>query len=209
MLALILKQSDIGNDATHKAHHYLEILRNEAQREINLLNDLLDLSRLQAGAEPRLATEVDLSLWVPHVAEAFEERMRAQQQTLQVYTPEAPLNVVMDASYLKRILTELLHNACKYTSAGETIALTLDMVGDRIQLRVSNSGIEIPVLEYARVFDKFYRIPNTDPWKHGGTGLGLALVKQIVEQLGGTIRVESGNNATCFTIQIPGLLPRE
>jgi signal transduction histidine kinase len=71
------------------------------------------------------------------------------------------------------------------------------------QLSVTNSGVEIPVHELPRIFDKFYRIPNNDPWKHGGTGLGLALVKKLAEQMGGNIQAESGNHKTCFMVEFP------
>jgi signal transduction histidine kinase len=76
--------------------------------------------------------------------------------------------------------------------------------GDRtIELSVTNSGVEIPAIECDRVFDKFYRIPHNDPWKHGGTGLGLALVKKLVERLEGTIWVESANRQTSFVMRFP------
>jgi signal transduction histidine kinase len=70
-------------------------------------------------------------------------------------------------------------------------------------LSVTNSGVEIPASELSRIFDKFYRIPSTDPWKQGGTGLGLALVKKLVAHLGGIVQVESKDNQTCFTVTLP------
>jgi hypothetical protein len=63
-----------------------------------------------------------------------------------------------------------------------------------------NTGVEIPATEYERIFAKFYRIPNSDPWKHGGTGLGLALTKKLTESLGGQIHVESGGGQTTFVL---------
>jgi signal transduction histidine kinase len=68
---------------------------------------------------------------------------------------------------------------------------------------VSNTGVEIAEAEQSRIFDKFYRIPNNDPWKYGGTGLGLALVKKLVEQLNGRIWVESADHLTCLTVALP------
>jgi signal transduction histidine kinase len=70
-------------------------------------------------------------------------------------------------------------------------------------IEVSNTGVEIPDVERDRIFDKFYRIPNNDPWKHGGTGLGLSLVKKLVQRLGGAVWVESGNSITRFIMQLP------
>ena len=72
-----------------------------------------------------------------------------------------------------------------------------------LYLKVQNSGVEIPPRELSRIFDKFYRVPNGDPWQQGGTGLGLALVKQLIEHLGGVIQVQSAAQQTCFTLQIP------
>jgi signal transduction histidine kinase len=78
-----------------------------------------------------------------------------------------------------------------------------EMTADRLHISVSNSGVEIPDAEQHRIFDKFYRIPSSDPWKHGGTGLGLALVKGLVERLEGTIEVESLAGVTMFTVELP------
>ena len=73
----------------------------------------------------------------------------------------------------------------------------------QIEFCISNSGVEIPLKERDRIFEKFYRIPQNDPWKYGGTGLGLALVKQLVEHLGGAIEVLSANNQTSFCFHLP------
>jgi signal transduction histidine kinase len=70
-------------------------------------------------------------------------------------------------------------------------------------ISVSNSGVEILPKEQTYIFDKFYRIPNADPWKHGGTGLGLALVKRLIAHLKGDIQVTSQQNWTTFTIYLP------
>ncbi len=70
-------------------------------------------------------------------------------------------------------------------------------------LQVSNTGVEIPAEECERIFEKFYRIPQNDPWKHGGTGLGLAMVKKLSQELGAEILVSSGDNQTTFTLHFP------
>jgi hypothetical protein len=74
-----------------------------------------------------------------------------------------------------------------------------------VQIDVSNSGVEISTKELSRIFDPFYRIPNKDPWKHGGTGLGLALIRKLLVQLQGKIDVTSTQGWTTFTIEIPNL----
>lgn len=74
---------------------------------------------------------------------------------------------------------------------------------ETIQLQLSNTGVEIPAAELPRIFDKFYRVPSSDPWKQGGTGLGLALVQKLTEHLGGRVWVRSEHNTTCFTVEFP------
>jgi len=189
---------------------YFQILRDESQREINLINDLLDLSRLDAGTEPYSPTTIALQPWLEHIADPYVERARLQQQTLRVEVPADLPDLTTDLSHLGRVLAELLNNACKYTPAKGEIILTAaiaepfhsDTEQPYLQLKVTNTGVEIPASELGQIFEKFYRIPNNDPWKHGGTGLGLALVKRLVEHLGGTIWAESGNGATWFTVEL-------
>jgi len=121
-----------------------------------------------------------------------------------VQTPAefCPLYTHQDS--LERILQELLHNACKYTPAGETITLAVERESERFYcFRVINTGVDIPPEEQKRVFDHFYRIPTHDPWQYGGTGLGLALVKKLVERLHGTIRLTSEQKRTEFAVSLP------
>lgn len=203
MLEIILAQTGVFEAQPNRATRYFQILQAECQREINLINDLLDLARLDARVEPLVLSTVNLKVWLSSMMQPFVDRAQSQQQRLQLdLKPELP-PLTTDLSYLGRIIGELLNNACKYTPSGETITVRAEAVADAVLLSISNSGVELPVDELDRIFEKFYRVPNTDPWKHGGTGLGLALVKKIVRQLGGTIHVESAAKLTTFTVQLP------
>ncbi|MBF2094056.1 MAG: PAS domain S-box protein [Synechococcales cyanobacterium K44_A2020_017] len=182
---------------------YVQILKDEEDREINLINDLLDLTRLDADIEPLVLTSLHLQDWLPHILEPFMVKAQQQQQNLTLtLDPSLPL-LVTDLPYFQRILHELLGNACKYTPAGGTVNLSVRANLGILELVVTNSGVEIPVSERDRIFDRFYRVPNHDPWKHGGTGLGLALVQKLVACLGGTIQVDSGDHQTWFTLRLP------
>lgn len=203
MLELIWQQADGPTDKASRIARYLQILHDECEREIGLINDLLDISRLDAGIQPLSLETIELSAWLPYIAEPFIQRAYSQQQSLQVEIPTDLPPLKTDASELQRVLNELLHNACKYTPPEECIRVSAKAVTNRLWLQVSNSGVEIPASEQERIFDKFYRIPNNDPWKHGGTGLGLALVKKLVEHLGGTIQVSAEGGWTTFTIEFP------
>jgi signal transduction histidine kinase/FixJ family two-component response regulator len=180
---------------------YLQILKDECQREISLVTNLLDLARLDAGTEALNLMRIDLKSWLLKISQPYCERAIAQQQRLERVFVEEDLTVMTDSSYLERIVGELLNNACKYTPPEGLITIEVTREGTNRVMRVINSGVEIPVGERDRIFDKFYRVPKNDPWKHGGTGLGLALVKKLVERIGATIEVESVNNRTIFTVK--------
>lgn len=222
MLKLLLQQ-DENNEDSHiqfstelekkafkvKADRYLLILEQECDREINLLNNFLDLQQLDAGTYCLDQTRVNLQEEIPIAVEPFLSRVANQQQTLQLeIAPNLPI-LRIDQTSLERVLAELLGNACKFTPVGEVIVVKLSLKSTSLgalktlQLRVTNSGIEISLSDRSQIFERFYRIPNGDRWKHDGTGLGLTLVKKLTEHLGGTIQVESGAGKTCFTVEIP------
>ncbi|MBW4575031.1 MAG: PAS domain S-box protein [Aphanothece sp. CMT-3BRIN-NPC111] len=186
-----------------KTSRYLQILKNECERENRLINELLDLQKLDAGSQSLVLTAMQLQDWLPQIVEPFQERIKNHQQTLQINISTDMPDLVSDPSSLERIVAELLNNACKYTPPGEEIIITASAKSGKIELSVSNSGVEIAPSELPRIFDKFYRIPSADPWKQGGTGLGLALVKTLTEHLGGKIWVESGSGQTCFKVELP------
>ena len=186
-----------------QAQRYLQILQDECTQEIGLINDLLDLQKLQVGSQPLISQTIHLQTWLLQVVEPYRQRVRQAQQTLQIDIPSTLPPLVSEPSSLGRILVELLNNACKYTPAGEQIAVSARATPSIIQLQVINSGTEIPERELPRVFDKFYRLQRADPWKQGGTGLGLALVQKLVELLGGRIRAESHESLVTFTVELP------
>jgi len=212
MLEIAFGKADYLNGQRQKAEQYLQILHTECQREIDLINDLLDLQRLVSGKQTLDLQTVNLTTWLPQLVEPFRERAQSRQQTLRLELPPAqelpPL--VADIVSPERVLSELLNNACKYTPPDEAIALCVKSHTGKIQFSVCNSGVEIPPQELPHIFDKFYRIPNADPWKQGGTGLGLALTQRLVEHMNDHIQVESVHGTTLFTVVVPnqGVLER-
>jgi len=224
VLEILLARASFTDADAERVDRYFQILTSECRREMNLVNDLLEFSRLETSTSPLELTPVDLSEWLPQLIQPFEERLQKQDQQLQVDLGTGLPPVHTHIPSLERVLTELLHNACKYTPAGETIVVTCQRVtvpvtapaatdatppqapgpqGDRMQVSICNSGVEIPVTEQERIFERFYRIPNHDPWKYGGTGLGLALVKKITTRIQAEIRVESQDLRTCFSLTLP------
>lgn len=203
MLEISLQRGGAVGISPDRAERYLKILRNECEREAGLINNLLDLQRLTAEAQPLYLSMIDLPHWLPQILQPFEERAQARQQRLQLeIAPDLP-PLLSDAGSLAQVLSELLNNACKYTPEQEQITLRVEAIATEISFQVTNTGIEIPASELPRVFDKFYRVPSADPWKQGGTGLGLALVQKLVDHLGGAIAVVSEAGQTQFTVTLP------
>ncbi|PMB08612.1 PAS domain-containing sensor histidine kinase, partial [Fischerella thermalis CCMEE 5282] len=187
-----------------KVARYFQILNNECDREINLINNFLDLQRLDTTAKPLVLETIQVQEWLERVVELFQARNRnSSLHNLQLRIADNLPSFICDQFSLERILIELLTNACKFSPPGAEIIITAQSKANFMQIQVSNDGAEIPISELPRIFEKFYRIPSNDPWKQGGTGLGLALVQKLIKYMGGTIKVESGSNLTCFTIQLP------
>jgi signal transduction histidine kinase len=199
----------------------VQILKDACQREASLINDLLDLADVTANPIPLSPTAIEMSTWLPGVVDSFLERATQNQQTLTLQIADSLPRLITDELCLKRIINELLTNACKYTPAHEQIAVVAEIIGgvrlspttanhpttpiyvSALQITVTNTGVEIPEEERSRIFDKFYRIPGLDPWKHGGAGIGLALVQKLSDRLGATIQANSFTNQTLFTLRLP------
>jgi signal transduction histidine kinase len=182
---------------------YLAILQQQCTREIALINDLLNMQRLEMSAETLKLEPVDLVEWLPRFIVPFTKRADQNEQSLRLDIPDHLPLLLTDRSHLERILAELLNNACKYTPPRERICLSVCSHLDTLDITVTNTGSEIAQAEWTRIFEKFYRVPESDRWNQGGTGLGLALVKGLAEHLGGNIQVVSSTNKTAFTVQLP------
>lgn len=183
--------------------HYLKILESECTRETELINELLDLQRLEAGQHIVNPELLDLYTRLPELVEPFYRRTEARQQKLTVSVNSNLPCMKTDRASVERIIVELVNNACKYTPPNHEILVSAAWAEPYIELTVSNSGVEIPEKERSKIFERFYRVPQADPWKQGGTGLGLALVKKLVERLYGKIEVISRDDWTAFLIHLP------
>ncbi|MEH2437741.1 MAG: ATP-binding protein [Nostoc sp.] len=202
---------------------YLTILREQCEQELDLVDNLLHIRMIDADVYPLELTSIQLQTWLPHVAEYFGEQAVARQQAFQLSVPPNLPPLVTDLASLTEIVSELLNNACKFTPPDEQIRvnvrvidITKILINENVefgvldnlpvsyfQITISNSGVIIPKKEQSRIFEPFYRIPQSDRWEHGGTGLGLALVKKLVEYLQGTIEVTSSQGWTKFTVKLP------
>lgn len=199
---------------------YLSILREQCDQELSLVNDLLDMRSLEAESYALEPTEISFQAWLPKIIEGFQEQAVSHDQTLEISIAKDLPPCTSDITSLTRIIAELINNACKYTPAHESIQVIAHLISSPsnrgnghtakgqdlepwVEIVVKNSGVEIPDAQLSRVFDPFYRIPSSNPWKHRGTGLGLALTKRLVEYLQGAIAVENQAGWVVFRVQFP------
>jgi two-component system phosphate regulon sensor histidine kinase PhoR len=168
----------------------LETVHDEARRLASLIDDFLDLQRVaERGRIPLERRRVDLRPIVSDQAKVFSAQ--SGSHTLDVQLPEQPLVAEADAARLKQVLANLLSNAIKYSPEGGRIGVD-GWVGDgTVGVAVLDSGLGIPRTQQPRIFDRFYRTPEASARAIGGTGLGLALAREIVEAHDGRIGFES------------------
>jgi heavy metal sensor kinase len=179
----------------------LEIAASEAERTIRLLQDLLDLARADSGyLQFRIEKCVlnDLIIEVAGMAEKYSDRQ---------ITIDAKINtIVVQADYnrLKQVLLNLIDNAVKYSEPNTPITLKLDQQAQAAVIQVCDQGYGIPLQHQLRIFERFYRVDEARTSSIGGCGLGLSIVKTLVEGMGGNVTVRSRlEEGSTFTISLP------
>ncbi|NNC40937.1 MAG: HAMP domain-containing protein [Acidimicrobiia bacterium] len=179
---------------------FAEQIDKNAVRLGQLVADLLDLSRLEAGTLDMTPTH--LSELVVGEVEAF--RTAAAGKDLQVSMQVAEVEATVNEDDLRLAVRNLLHNALQYTSAGDSVDVSLEGADGEAVIEVADSGMGIPSRDLSRVFERFYRVDIARSRETGGTGLGLAIVRHVVQRHGGVVEVESelGRGST-FRIRLP------
>ncbi|MCW5853174.1 MAG: response regulator [Anaerolineae bacterium] len=170
---------------------YLAIIKRNADRLVALINDLLDISRIESGRVQLALQAVDLGAVVQEVAETLRPQIEAKSQTLSVDVPADLPPVLADRDRLVQIVTNLLSNAYKYTLAGGRLAIAATHTDGVARLAVSDTGAGIAPEDQAKLFTPFHRVDSSLTREVGGTGLGLSIVKSLVELHGGHIEVTS------------------
>lgn len=189
---------------------YLEILEQECNKEIDLISDLLSLQRLESNQSQIQLQNIDLMLLLKDLAESFREKWSTKRITLSIESPVKALMLHTDPDSLNRILLELLTNAGKYSYPDTTVSLQVahQQPRNQIVITLSNLGSEILPTDLSQIFEKFHRGQGVTKKAVQGTGLGLALVKCLVQNLNGTIEVASSlstskNYLTTVTLTLP------
>ncbi|BAB73149.1 sensor histidine kinase [Anabaena sp. FACHB-709] len=189
------------NNLTSIQQEALEIAASEAERTIRLLQDLLDLARADSGyLYFQMKTYVlnDIVAEIVVMAEKYSDRLITIESTI------FPIEVKVDYSRFKQVLLNLIDNAVKYSEADTPIIFNLDQLQDTAIIQVCDQGYGIPLQHQARIFERFYRIDESRSQATGGCGLGLSIVKTLVEGMGGSVSVQSKlGEGSIFTIILP------
>jgi two-component system, NtrC family, sensor histidine kinase KinB len=184
--------------------------REDADRLHDILNDLLDTSRISSGRVPMDFHSVSPAALAAEAVEPFQRAAQEKNIALNVDIPFNLPKIEGDSTRLHHVFANLLSNALKYTPGGGRITLSAESDETSVHFSVSDTGQGIPEMYVARVFDPFFRVP--DQTKETGAGLGLAIVKEIVEAHGGTIDVESrqGKGSTfTFALRRSDVIPKD
>ncbi len=181
-----------------KQREFIGIIHQEAIRLTNLINDFLDLQRIQSAKQRYDFTKVSLEPLLQEQLRFFSSEK--SQHTFRISVDPALPLVHADADRLRQVLGNLLSNAIKFSPYGGGISLKASQEGEEIKVKVIDQGVGIPREIFPKLFRKFFRVENADTRKIGGTGLGLALVKEIIEAHGGYVGVESivGQGSTFY-----------
>ncbi len=181
----------------------LEVAHRNSLRLLRLVNMLLDFARIEAGRAQAVFEPTDLAAFTSELASVFHAATERAGLRLTVDCPPLGEPVYVDREMWEKILLNLVSNAFKFTFEGE-IAVTLRSVNGAAELRVRDTGVGIPAEEIPRLFERFHRAPTTRSRTHEGSGIGLALVQELVKLHGGSVRVESrlGEGST-FIVRLP------
>jgi signal transduction histidine kinase len=180
----------------------LETAHRNSLRLLKLVNTLLDFSRIEAGRVQASYEATDLAAYTAELVSGFRSAIEKGGLTLTLDCPRLPELVYVDREIWEKVVLNLLSNAFKHTFEGG-IRVRLAWCGDHVDLVVSDSGIGIPEAEIPRLFDRFHRVSGARSRSHEGTGIGLALVQDLIRLHGGTVRVESREGeGTTFTVTV-------
>src|SRR5262249_8900037 len=205
-LAGIKWMLELATDAENaeEVSSYIQDARESAERLIRLVNDLLDASRLEGGKLQVVLAPLQLREVTAHVLADLVSLVHEKGHTLTVDAPPALPDAMLDLQLLRQVIVNLVSNAIKYTPRGGRIGITIGHDRTGLQWSIRDSGIGIPKAGQARLFQKFYRAENGLTMDTEGTGLGLYLVRLIVERFGGTIVCESEEGqGTLFRFTLP------
>jgi two-component system phosphate regulon sensor histidine kinase PhoR len=194
-----------GGIPVEKSKEFLEIINRQSNRLVNLVNDFLDISRIESGRQVITKGPLEMAKLVENTLTDLKPLADEKSISLNYQSPAVPIPEIFgDRNLLEQALINLVSNAIKYSPKGAQVEVALLQENSDVRIDVKDNGLGIPKEAVPRLFEKFYRVRHEDRKDIIGTGLGLSLVKQIIEVHGGAISVESehGEGST-FTFTVP------
>ncbi|MBT3943448.1 MAG: HAMP domain-containing histidine kinase [Chloroflexi bacterium] len=199
----IVSKRQTGDNAEKNREH-LGIVKRSGTQLLEMIDEMLDMSRLEATGLPLDLADLDVSDLVSDVSQKIDPILQIKKQKLQVFGDVSGYRIQADRSRLDQVMMNLLSNASKYSPAGTAIKLEVEITDGELEVSVSDQGIGIDQEDHRRVFGKFYRVDREETRTVPGTGLGLAIVKSIIDRHGGDVSVEDGpEGGSRFTFKIP------
>ncbi|MEO5618780.1 MAG: PAS domain-containing sensor histidine kinase [Candidatus Eisenbacteria bacterium] len=197
-----LRMNDGSGEAVQSAS---KILERQVGQMIRLVDDLLDVSRINHGKIELRRGQIELASAVNQAVEAAHPLMQCVEQELTVTLPREPIYLNADPARLAQVVSNLLNNACKFTARGGRIWLTVERNGMQAVIRVRDTGIGIAADQLPRIFDMFMQADTSYQHSGGGLGIGLGLVKNLVEMHGGTVEAHSAgtDQGSEFVVRLP------
>jgi signal transduction histidine kinase len=205
LIRLFAETLELGRvPSEEKAHQYYRVINKESHRLTQLINNILDFSRIEAGRKEYRFAPTDVARVVRDVIESYRFQIEQQGFELKVDVADDLPQVPADAEALGQAVINLVNNAIKYSRESRTIHIQVRREGPRILVSVTDRGIGIPRGEQKKIFDKFYRGEDSLVHETKGSGLGLALVRHIMEAHSGSVDVEStAGKGSTFTLSLP------
>ena len=199
-----LLEKKMQDSITEDQSRYLVKVNRNVQRMVSLINDFLSVSKLEMGTFASSQEAVNLSEFFDSIVDEFSEKISEKSLTLNRVDNPPQLQVMTDSRLLHIIVSNLMSNASKYSNPKGTLDFSYTLEGTTLQIVIKDDGIGIPEQEQERLFSKFFRATNAQTHQTQGTGLGLYVVKQSVEKLGGIIKVSSQeNDGAQFNVSLP------
>ena len=194
-----------GTIPPEKQKHYMQLVSDETKRLSRLVRSMLDISRLQdqGGIPEEKKTRFDLCECAGQVLITFEQKITGKNIDVDVDMPAHPVFTFANQDYIIQVIYNLLDNAVKFCPEKGTLGLQIRLGSDKAYLSISNDGATIPAEELPLVFDRFHKIDKARTQNRDGWGLGLYIVKTIVDSHGENISVSSEQGKTEFTFTLP------
>jgi signal transduction histidine kinase len=205
LIRLFAETLELGRvPSPEKEQQYHRIINKESRRLSQLINNILDFSRIEAGRKEYRFVRGDLAAVVRDVVDAYRFQIEQHGFALRLDVADDLPDMEIDPEALSQALINLLNNAIKYSPNEKSIAVAVRREGERVLVSVADRGIGIPKSDQKRIFEKFFRVESSVVHTTKGSGLGLALVQHIVEAHGGRVEVTSApGEGSTFTLSLP------